>query len=430
MLSYSRLARAISPYRILLFLAKAWTIVAIFVIVYSVLSMPQAAESTDYVMTFYAAGHLAASGQADKLYPESGALSFTTSPFNKATHALLPHLPNNLTAAYMYSPLVAWTFAPLSHLRPHLSLLFWQGLSLAALAVCCVLLAHLTHAKATDIFLLSFLLFPVCITIWIGQLGIVFGLLPLCAGYFLLVENRPLLAGLAWSLLSLKPQYLPAVGLVSLVLALGGRIQCLAGIVLGGTGLFLANLFVFPPEVTMNWLTSLRASDAIFSSGLYAIPIHLITSLPSNLLMLAPVAQRSLAKGFIYFLAVALWVSCLWRCRRMAKAGVNGVVTLSLTVVTGTVLLPLVAPHMLYYDLALLVPAGATLLDKRWPMQERIPLAWLTCTAWLSISLYFPLFLSVKPSFVLPLVLDLLLLGIFITMLRTTSRQSFDLQRS
>jgi hypothetical protein len=423
------MAVSTNAHRILIFSAKAWTIIAITVIAYSALYLPQAAESTDYVMTFYASGHLVASGQAAKLYPESGALSFTTSPFNQATHVLLPGLPHNLTAAYMYSPLVAWAFAPLSHLRPNLSLLVWQGLSLVALVISCALLARLTHTKATDIFFLSFLLFPVFITIWIGQLGLVFGLLPLCLGYFLLTANRSFLAGLAWSFLSLKPQYLPAVGLVGLVLALVGRINCLAGIALGSGGLFLANLLIFPSDITLNWLTSLRASDAIFSSGLYAIPIHLVASLPSNLLMLAPLAQRSLAKWSIYCFVAALWITGLWQCRRMAKSGGNDVATISMTVVVGTILLPLVAPHMLYYDLALLLPAGATLFNKR-PMQEGILLPWLTSIAWLSISLYFPLFLSFTPHFTLPLVLDLILLGIFIGLLRTTSRLSLDHKRS
>jgi Glycosyltransferase family 87 len=420
------MAVAITLYRILVFFAKTWTIIAIIVILYSALYLPQAAESTDYVMTFYVAGHLAASGQAANLYPGSDTLSFTNAPFDKATHALLPHLPRNLTAAYMYSPLVAWIFAPLSHLRPNLSLLLWQGFSLAALAICCAPLARLTRTKSTDIFFLSFLLFPVFITVWIGQLGIVFGLLPLCGGYFLLMKNRPFLAGLAWSFLSLKPQYLPAVGLVGLALALVGRSHCLAGIILGSAGLFLANVFIFPTEITMNWLTSLKVSDAIFSSGLYTVPIHLITSLPSNLLMLLPLAQRSWFKWPIYFLTASLWFIGLWECRRLAKAEVNESLTISLTVVVGTILLPLVSPHMLYYDLCIFLPAGATLLGNNWPMQGGILLARLTWITWLSISIYFPLFLGVKPTLALPLLLDFILLALSLSLLKITNKLSPD----
>ena len=413
---------AITPYRILVFFAKTWTILAIIVILYSALYLPQAAESTDYVMTFYVAGHLVASGEALNLYPGPDALSFTGAPFDKATHALLPHLPQNLTAAYMYSPLVAWIFTPLSHLRPNLSLLLWQGLSLAALAICCALLASLTQTRSSDIFFFSFLLFPVFISVWIGQLGIVFGLLPLCGGYFLLMKNRPFLAGLAWSFLSLKPQYLPTVGLVGLALALVGRIHCLLGIVLGSAALFLANLFILPKEITMNWLTSLKVSDAIFSSGLYTVPIHLITSLPSNLLMLFPVAQRSLFKWLIYFLAATLWFIGLWQCRRLANANVNEPLTMSLTVVLGIILLPLTSPHMLYYDLCIFLPAGVILLGKNRLTREGDFLGPLTLIAWTGISIYFPFFLSIKPTSGQPLMLNLVLLGLFISLLTVTNK--------
>jgi len=415
---------AITPYRILVFFAKTWTILAIIVILYSALYLPQAAESTDYVMTFYVAGHLVASGEALNLYPGPDALSFTGAPFDKATHALLPHLPQNLTAAYMYSPLVAWIFTPLSHLRPNLSLLLWQGLSLAALAICCALLAALTQTRSSDIFFFSFLLFPVFISVWIGQLGIVFGLLPLCGGYFLLMKNRPFLAGLAWSFLSLKPQYLPTVGLVGLALALVGRIHCLLGIVLGSAALFLANLFILPKEITMNWLRSLKASDATYVTGLYTVPIHIITSLPSNLLMLFPVSQRPSLKLPFYSLAAALWLIGLWQGRKLARSNEDWSSKISLISAIGLSLLPLVPPHMLYYDLCMFFPAGVILAGREWTTPEGDFLRKSALMAWASISLYFPFFLTVNADVALPLVLEAILVGFFVALLIFTSKIS------
>lgn len=414
----------ITPYRILLFFAKSWTLLAIIVIIYTALTMPRPAESTDYVMTFYVAGHLAASGRAADLYPEPDALSFTGSPFDKAAHALLSNLPKNHTAAYMYSPLVAWFFSPLSYLRPNLSLLLWQGISLAALALSCCLLSRLGQINASNTFFLSFLLFPVFITLWIGQLGIVFGILPLCVGFLLLMKDRPFLAGVAWSVLSLKPQYLSIVGVVALALALVGRLYCLGGIVFGSAGLFLANLLIFPQEVTINWLIAFKVSEAIFSSGLYTVPIHLITSLPSNLLMLFPLTQRSLFKLPIYLLAAALWFIGLWQCRKLVKANVNEFLKASLPVVIGLVLSPLASPHMLYYDLCMLLPAGVILWGQTWPAQRVAFLRRLALFAWISISLYFPLFLGSKPILALPLVLDLILLGLFASLLTVMSKIS------
>ncbi len=65
-------------------------------------------------MTFYVAGHLAATGRANELYPPSDARSFIDKPFDKAAHALLPQLPKASTGAYMYIPLIAGFFAPFS----------------------------------------------------------------------------------------------------------------------------------------------------------------------------------------------------------------------------------------------------------------------------------------------------------------------------
>ena len=413
----------ITLYRTLLFLSKTWTILAVIVIGYSALYLPRPAESTDYVMTFYVAGHLAASGQATDLYPEPNASSFTGSPFDKAAHALLPRLPQNLTAAYMYSPLVAAIFVPLSNLRPNWSLLFWQGISLIMLAFCCRLLSHLSQAKASDIFFFSFLFFPVFITLWIGQLGIVFGLFPLCVGYLLLTKNRPFLAGIAWSFLSLKPQYLPAVGLVGAALAMVGRVRCLSGLVLGGCGLLGANLILFPWEVTIKWLKSFRVSDAIFSSELYSVPIQLIISLPSNLLMLFPAAQRPLFKLPVYSVAGALWLIGLWRCTNLATAKGNDSSKLPLMVVIGLFLLPLASPHLLYYDLCTYLLAGVILSTNAMWALEKISLTRLPLIAGITISLYFPFFLNVNANVVVPLVLVAILLGFFVVILTATGRR-------
>ncbi len=69
--------------------------------------------------------------------------------------------------------------------------------------------------------------------IWIGHVGIVIGLLPLSLGLWLLVKNKPILAGLIWSLIFLKPQFLPVVLLIVAALALNGFFKCAAGLAIG-----------------------------------------------------------------------------------------------------------------------------------------------------------------------------------------------------
>jgi hypothetical protein len=378
--------------------------------------MPQSIVHLDYVNAFYVAGHLVASGRAEELYPEANASSFAHSRFDKAAHTLLPLLPQSVVAAYMYSPIVAWIFAPLSYLDAKWSLVLWQGLSLVAFAVSCRILGRIGKVRATDIFVLSFLFFPAIISLWIGQVCLVFGVLPLCCGYYLLTTNRPFWAGVAWSCLLLKPQYMPAVVLVALALAVAGKLRCFGGIALGCATLSLANLIVLPAEITKSWLRTFEASDAVIAGGAYTVPIHIVTSLPSNLLFLFPASRFPLLKLPVYALAAALWSVGVRQGVRLVKADIDPQLKISLSLVIGILLLPLVSPHMLYYDLSLLIPT-CVILGKKWVGEGDNAPRNLYIAAWVSISLYLPLILTVKHSAFLPVGLDLLLLGLCVAIL-------------
>src|SRR6266705_3774166 len=104
----------VDPRRIFVFLGTVWALTFLLLMVDTNLSDPNKFVGSDYVMTFYVAGHLVASGQASSLYPTPNHSSFAESPFNKAAHLLLPHFPEQSIEVFMYSPLVAWIFAPLS----------------------------------------------------------------------------------------------------------------------------------------------------------------------------------------------------------------------------------------------------------------------------------------------------------------------------
>ncbi len=197
---------AVTPYRALIFLATVCGLTQILFLVDANFSRAKQFQQSDYIMTFYVAGHLVAAGKESELYPTPGATNFIGASFNRAAHALLDRLPEKATAIYMYSPAVAWLFAPLSYVSPNLSLLIWHILSIAALLISCKLLAQAVQINFADSLFLSALFGPIFITLWSGQLGLVFGLLPLCIGYLLLLRGRDLLAGIVWSLLLLKPQ--------------------------------------------------------------------------------------------------------------------------------------------------------------------------------------------------------------------------------
>jgi hypothetical protein len=416
---------AVTPYRALLFFATVFALASgIFLIDSNLFSQRDQFQESDYIMTFYVAGHLAATGRADELYPNLDALSFVDSPFDKAAHALLPRLPKQSTGAYMYIPLVAGFFAPFSYIDPNWSLFFWQALSVLALAGSCQLLARVARVKSHELFFLSFLFAPVFLTLWAGQLGLGFGLLPLCIG-FLLVWHRWLFSGgLIWSLLLLKPQFFFAAVFVAIALVLTRRYRAFLGIAVGVIALIAATILAFGIDPTTQWLLSHRVSDATYSSGLQGIPSHLITGLPANLMILFPVSQRGSVKLPLYAAAAALWMFGLWYCWKLGRDQSNPWSTLCLTFIVGLLLSSLTLPHLLYYDLCLLLPAGVLLLGKNGPLAGQEQLRWIAIMGWTVVSGFFPILLAFSKYKAAPLTLELILLMLFFALLCLVKQRS------
>lgn len=368
-------------------------------------------------MTFYVAGHLVAQDRSSELYPQANLQSFTDTPFDRAAHALLPHLPQNATGAYMNMPLVAAFFAPFSYLDPNLALFLWQVLSVVALALGCHMLSQTTGIKTSELFFLSFLFLPVFLTLWAGQLGLVFGFLPLCLGYLLLLKKKFLAAGLVWSFLIAKPQYLIVGLFVALVSALHRRYGLMVGLVMGVLSLVALTLAIFPLPLTLQWLASHRVSDAYFFAGEQGIPSHLLTGLPANILVLLPLDQRGNLKWLLYAGAAATWLWGIWFCFRRGKGHWEGSMQISSAFAMGLILTSLTLPHLLYYDLCVLLPAGALLLASRRPFTLPRSTRFIALAGWVTISAFLPILLAFSGQKVLPLILELLLLGLFIALL-------------
>ena len=367
-------------------------------ILYADFADPHRMDSSDYVISFYVAGHLAATGEFDRLYPQPDAASFRKSPFDDAAHQLLPQLNPRATTAFMYPPIAAWIFAPLSLLPPHLSLLAWQLVSLAALGLSCVLLRGTSELRARDLFFLSSFLFPTFITVVIGQAGILFGLLPLSLGYWLLSRGSPLAAGIAWAVLALKPQFLPVAGLMSMAYAVTGRMRLLSGMILGLCAWLSLNYVLVPDGMLIAWIRSLQVSDAIFSGGEYQVPVHLLTSIPADLLMRVSPDARVLLKPMLYGLSVVLGLFALWQCRKILSSRLPEDLGRLAVFATCLGILPLTSPHLLYYDLVTLFPTGLILLEKRWSQPPLNGLRRMVLLSWCSIGVY-PLVLRIFDGF-------------------------------
>jgi hypothetical protein len=404
-----------SPYRAVVFLATAFTIATlIFLVDRNLFSQSEQFQESDFIMTFYVAGRLVGEGRTGDLYPDPSAKTFVNSRFDKAAHEFLPKLPPNSAGAYMYIPLVAGLFMPFGKLNANLALALWQAISVLALLWSCRQLGEITGAKSSEMFFLTFTFLPIFLTLWAGQLGLTFGLLPLSLGFALLINNRPLLAGLIWALLLLKPQYFLAAAFVALVLLFNGRYRNFIGMSLGVTGLLTINLLTFGPEVTLQWLQSHQVSDAMYSSGQQGIPSHLITGLPANLMILFPVEQRAAVKWPIYFGAVLCWLAGLYYTMKIAKSQTEPLPTLAVALITGVCLSAITMPHLLYYDLCVLVPAGALLLGK----PANADLRRIAICGWILVSLFLVPMLAFAGSKIVALILEVILTILSLILLR------------
>ncbi len=414
----------IDPYRIAVFLGTVWGLAFIFLIIDTSLSDPKSFDQSDYISSFYVAGHLFATGQTASLYPLSEDLSFTDSPFDKAAHRLLPGLPTHSTAVFMYTPLVALIFAPFSQLSPNISILAWQSLSIFSLALSAYLLSRTNNIKASDILNLSALYAPVIITLWSGQVSLVIGLLPLAGGYHLLKSDRPFLAGLVWSFMCLKPQFVFVPALVIMTLAFARRLECAVGFAVGILGLIGATFILVPISVIASWFHALQLSDTFFSGGVYKIRDYLVTSLPANLLLLLPTELRANVKWPIYTVAAALWTTGVWFCTALVRSASSNFSKVPLILAVALVLLPITSPYLLYYDLGILLPAGVILFDDGQPTSISRPLKFAALIGWMSINVYMLIFTFFSAHILQPLGLHLVLLGVAAQLIYTIKKIS------
>jgi hypothetical protein len=174
----------------------------------------------------------------------------------------------------------------------------------------------------------------------------------------------------------------------------------------------------FSPELTAQWLQSHRVSDSIFSRGVHGIPTHLITGLPANLLILFPPSARAMLKWPLYAGSALLWLVGLWQGTKLARAKLDDPAWIALTLVIGASLCALTLPHLLYYDLCVLLPAGVLLLGKRGPVPRRTGFFALALIGWIVVSGFLPLLLTFNEQKVPPLILELVLFILFLGFLR------------
>ncbi len=397
---------------------KLAAILSVFMLVVPIiigLRYQEIMQASDFSMTFYVVGNMIAHGQFQDIYPPLQATSLIHTPFDNYAHQLLEKLPARNVAIYMYSPLTAIIFAPFGLLNPVLALALWQSLVVVSALACIALLVPLESSKnvLSKTKLLSWvaLFAPVIQQILIGHLSIPLGMLPLCLGYFFLMKGKDFIAGFAWALLFLKPQFLPAALLFVGCYTLTKRWHLPFGFASGSLLMTLLTVFALGPHALMHWYQSLKFSDTIFTNPAYNYPHYLAVSIPSVVLQLLPTEQTGVAKIVLYSLAALLGVITLIVCTKLLnKFGKER--SLPLILILSVMVLPLVLPHFLYYDLCSFVIAALITQSDQLPKSIEPQFKRLMLGLYAVINLYFVYFFatSLKGSYsIAPVILVLIL---------------------
>ncbi|MDX2105254.1 MAG: glycosyltransferase family 87 protein [Candidatus Melainabacteria bacterium] len=376
-------------------------------------------QASDFSMTFYVVGNMIAHGQLQDIYPPLQAGSLIHTPFDNYAHQLLDKLPARNVAIYMYSPLTAVLFAPFGLLNPVAALACWQTVIVISALACIPLLVPPQALKSalTRVKLLSWvaLFAPLIQQILIGHLSVPLGMLPLSLGYFFLCRGKDFLAGCVFALLFLKPQFLPSALLFIGCYTFTKRFNALLGFLCGSLAITLLTVFALGPETLVHWYQSLKFSDTIFTNPAYNYPHYLAVSIPSVVLQLLPSEQTSMAKLVLYSLAAILGVFTLYVSVGLIKK-IGKEQSMPLILVLSILVLPVVLPHFLYYDLCSLICAALVIQSNALPTALEAKFKRLILALYVVINFYFVYFFAtnIKGSHsIAPVVLVLFMTSVF-----------------
>lgn len=388
----------------------AWGLFVVFFIVYVDLTMAKQMQTSDYLTCFHTAGYVVTHGQLNDLYSPPTATGFAGLPFDKTAHEILKDMPPSMVAEYMYMPLSAFILAPFSMLAPQWSLLAWQLTSMAAVVACGALVkagakrAQVnSEARSDDVALYMLSSLPVVLTLWIGQVSIIFGMLPMCAGLYLLFRNQPIRAGLIWALAAMKPQFLIPIGFVVVHQLMRKRLKLLFAWLAGIAIILGLNVLIFGTATCEAWFRTMKLSDSVFSDPSKGVATHLATSLPRTLTLMFP-KYISIVKPLSYTLAAVIGLITLVQAGKLAASKVAPGRQIALALILGLFATPLVVPHLYFYDFSLLAVAGAIVYSTAWSQKVEWRLHSTMRLTWLVLTVY-AIIIMFLTKFALPIVL-------------------------
>jgi hypothetical protein len=367
----------------------------------------KSAQSADFIVSHYVAATLADTGRADLLYTPATSESAHNEPFTQAAHKILPWMRSNLRFdEYLYMPLVPRLFIPVSCLAPHIALLCWQAISLAAFLFSTWLVTERKKNK-DDIWILlvPFTFFPVLHTFWQGNVSLAFGYLMFAMSFYLLQRHKPFWAGVVLSLTALKTQFLLTASLIALTELFGKRKNMILGLASGLMLIALITVGLCGIHQCLDWLHCMKGSDALYIES--RIAERYAIGLPRTIATMLQLP--SILRTEVYFLCALLAVPPLVLAYRLEKTELPDSFKVALKYVLLCMLPPLIVPHFFIYDLNLYVLAGIFLLTAAVPekladtMKPHVYFLWLATNVYSIVAVWLP-------AYAQPLILDAIIL--------------------
>ncbi len=307
--------------------------------------------ASDFTMFWIASG-LILDGAAAAVFDWPGMMA--------AEHALVPGMSGVL--GWSYPPIFMLYVAPLALVPFLLSYALWIAASFAAMAA---VIRKIAPARQTIWLLLGFPATLICAGH--GQNG--FLTAALFGGALILLNKRPVVAGVLIGLLAFKPQF----GLlIPLALLAGRQWTAFAAATVTTVVLVAGTAALFGPETWLAFWNNLAVINQKMAEG--HVPILKMTSLFATLRVHGVDASIAYALHGVLAAAVAAVVAWVWH-RRRATAGSAAVL------IVGALL---VSPHVYDYDLPVLAVAIALIgwaaySSKPLPGERAVlVLAWLT----------------------------------------------------
>jgi alpha-1,2-mannosyltransferase len=287
--------------------------------------------TTDFV-SFYAAGSLVDAGTPELAY-------------NHIAHLAAEEAISGVGIEYQffnYPPVFLLLCAMLAHLPYLVAFVVFEGTTLALY----LFVARRILGDRSGTALLVLIAFPIVFwNIGVGQNAF------LTAGLFgaamLLVDKKPIVAGICFGLLCYKPHF----GLlVPLALAAGGRWTCLAVAATAASALVLASVGLFGWETWRDFFITAGAAHAMYESGRilfggFVSPFGAVRLLGGSI----PFAYAIQASAAV---VIAIIVIVVWR--RGLSLGIRAAVLTAGTLIA--------SPLSLLYDLMLAAVAACWLL--------------------------------------------------------------------